>query len=66
MSLPELVQDPWTASNNSTGVDSCKAHYERLRIVLVNDTMMAHPIHLHGMWSEVVDAGYPPLIPAVV
>lgn len=26
---------------------------ERLRIVLVNDTMMNHPIHLHGMWSEV-------------
>ena len=25
---------------------------ERLRIVLVNDTMMPHPIHLHGMWSE--------------
>jgi CopA family copper-resistance protein len=27
-------------------------HGERLRIVLVNDTMMMHPIHLHGMWSE--------------
>ena len=26
---------------------------ERLRIVLINDTMMHHPIHLHGMWSEV-------------
>jgi CopA family copper-resistance protein len=26
---------------------------ERLRIVLVNDTMMTHPIHLHGMWSDV-------------
>jgi CopA family copper-resistance protein len=25
---------------------------ERLRIVLVNDTMMSHPIHLHGMWSD--------------
>jgi len=25
---------------------------ERLRIVLVNDSMMSHPIHLHGMWSE--------------
>jgi FtsP/CotA-like multicopper oxidase with cupredoxin domain len=30
---------------------------ERLRIVLVNDTMMTHPIHLHGMWSEVENAG---------
>jgi CopA family copper-resistance protein len=28
-------------------------HGERLRIVLVNDSMMTHPIHLHGMWSEV-------------
>jgi CopA family copper-resistance protein len=25
---------------------------ERLRMVLVNDTMMNHPVHLHGMWSE--------------
>ena len=31
-------------------------HGERLRITLVNDTMMTHPIHLHGMWSEVTDA----------
>lgn len=28
---------------------------ERLRITLVNDSMMTHPIHLHGMWSEVED-----------
>jgi CopA family copper-resistance protein len=28
-------------------------HYgERLRLILVNDTMMEHPIHLHGMWME--------------
>jgi CopA family copper-resistance protein len=26
---------------------------ERLRVVLINDGMMNHPIHLHGMWSEV-------------
>ncbi len=26
---------------------------ERLRLVLINDSMMTHPIHLHGMWSEV-------------
>jgi len=25
---------------------------ERLRMVLVNDTMMTHPMHLHGMWQE--------------
>ena len=28
-------------------------HGERLRITLVNDSMMTHPIHLHGMWSEI-------------
>jgi len=31
-------------------------HGERLRIVLVNDTMMNHPIHLHGMFSDLEDA----------
>lgn len=25
---------------------------ERLRFTFVNDTMMAHPLHLHGMWME--------------
>ena len=29
---------------------------ERVRIVLVNDTMMEHPVHLHGMWSDLEDA----------
>ena len=28
---------------------------ERVRIILVNDTMMTHPIHLHGMWSDLED-----------
>ncbi|MBT8098788.1 MAG: copper resistance system multicopper oxidase [Gammaproteobacteria bacterium] len=28
---------------------------ERLRLTLVNDTMMAHPIHLHGMFVELVN-----------
>ena len=28
---------------------------ERMRIVLVNDTMMSHPIHLHGLWSDLED-----------
>lgn len=28
---------------------------ERLRLILVNDTMMAHPIHLHGMFVELVN-----------
>jgi CopA family copper-resistance protein len=25
---------------------------ERLRVIFHNDTMMTHPMHLHGMWSE--------------
>ena len=25
---------------------------ERVRFTLINDTMMEHPIHLHGLWSE--------------
>ncbi|RKZ79004.1 MAG: hypothetical protein DRQ35_05025 [Gammaproteobacteria bacterium] len=35
---------------------------ERVRINLINDTMMNHPIHLHGMWSdlETGDANYIP------
>jgi CopA family copper-resistance protein len=38
-------------------------HYgERVRIVLINDTMMTHPIHLHGLWSE-LETGDPDFIP---
>ncbi|WP_425319910.1 copper resistance system multicopper oxidase [Neptunomonas qingdaonensis] len=29
---------------------------ERLRVILQNDTMMTHPMHLHGMWSDVESA----------
>jgi CopA family copper-resistance protein len=28
---------------------------EHVRVTLINDTMMTHPIHLHGMWSELED-----------
>ena len=35
---------------------------ERVRINLINDTMMNHPIHLHGMWSD-VETGEPGKIP---
>ena len=31
------------------------AYGERVRIELVNDTMMSHPIHLHGLWSDLED-----------
>jgi len=31
-------------------------HYgEQLRVVLVNDTMMTHPMHMHGLWQELED-----------
>lgn len=30
-------------------------HGERVRIILQNDTMMTHPMHMHGMWSELED-----------
>ncbi len=41
-----------------SGAEPLRLTYgERLRIVLVNDTMMTHPIHLHGMWSDLEDEG---------
>ena len=27
-------------------------HGERVRVILQNDTMMTHPMHMHGVWSE--------------
>jgi CopA family copper-resistance protein len=38
-------------------------HMERVRVNLINDTMMPHPIHLHGHFFEVVNgnAGHHPL-----
>jgi CopA family copper-resistance protein len=35
------------------------AWQERVRVKLVNDTMMAHPIHLHGMFFELVNGQVP-------
>ena len=33
--------------------DPLEFHYgERLRITYINDTMMNHPMHLHGLWSD--------------
>ena len=37
-------------------------HGERVRLTLVNDTMMNHPIHLHGMFME-LDNGAGPFKP---
>lgn len=30
---------------------------ERVRINMINDTMMAHPMHLHGMWMDLYAGG---------
>ena len=39
-----------------SGAEPIRLNYgERVRFVLVNDTMMEHPVHLHGMWSDVED-----------
>ena len=35
------------------------AYDERVRVKLVNDTMMAHPIHLHGHFFELVNGAAP-------
>ncbi|MDT0630758.1 copper resistance system multicopper oxidase [Rubrivirga litoralis] len=37
---------------------------ERLRLTMVNDTMMNHPMHLHGMWME-LENGHGDVIPRV-
>ncbi len=34
-------------------------HNERLRLFLVNHTMMEHPIHLHGMWMQLENGADP-------
>lgn len=37
--------------------DPLRLNYgERMRITLINDTMMTHPVHLHGVWSDLEDA----------
>ena len=45
------------------------ANNERVRVKLVNDTMMAHPIHLHGHFFELVngaEGGHQPLKHTVI
>ena len=40
------------------------AHGERIRLTIVNDTMMAHPMHLHGVFME-LENGHGPECPYV-
>jgi FtsP/CotA-like multicopper oxidase with cupredoxin domain len=38
--------------------DATPVHFpygKRIKVTLHNDTMMTHPMHLHGMWSDVMD-----------
>jgi len=41
-------------------VTSAIAFYEgeRVRLTMINDTMMPHPVHLHGMFFDLVIPGY--------
>ena len=44
----------WSLDGLAFG-ESTPVHFrpnERLRVFLHNDTMMTHPMHLHGMWQE--------------
>jgi FtsP/CotA-like multicopper oxidase with cupredoxin domain len=48
---------------NFMGAEPLELTYgERVRFIIVNDTMMTHPFHLHGMWSE-LETGDPDYIP---
>ena len=49
-----MARYDWSIDGQPFG-DSRPVHFrhgERLRVILHNDTMMTHPMHLHGMWSE--------------
>ncbi|WP_164882234.1 multicopper oxidase domain-containing protein, partial [Aeromonas caviae] len=41
---------PWLQMTNMISYQGLVRTF--LRITLHNDTMMTHPMHLHGMWSE--------------
>ncbi len=48
-----------------SNADKIRFHLgERLRLTMMNQTMMAHPIHLHGMWME-LENGHGDRIPRV-
>ncbi|MGH1559438.1 multicopper oxidase domain-containing protein [Caulobacter segnis] len=48
----------WSHGRDQAADDSAPFRFqpnERIRIVVVNDTMMSHPMHLHGMRSDLED-----------
>ena len=49
-----MARYTWSIDGLAFG-QSTPVHFrygERVRVILHNDTMMTHPMHLHGMWSE--------------
>jgi len=47
----------------SDAKEPIRFHYgERVRFTFVNDTMMEHPLHLHGMWMH-LENGAGPYLP---
>lgn len=53
-----MSRNMWSKKGiNFADVQPLKLKYgERVHVVLVNDTMMTHPIHLQGVWSELETA----------
>ncbi|MDR4493166.1 MAG: copper resistance system multicopper oxidase [Nitrospirales bacterium] len=50
-----MVRYMWSFDGKkySEAKEPIRFHYgERLRLTFVNDTMMEHPLHLHGMWMH--------------
>ena len=47
----------WSINGKTLAEDAVVPVHEGevLRIELINDTMMHHPIHLHGLWSDLED-----------
>jgi CopA family copper-resistance protein len=55
----------WTINGKKDGEgEPIRLHYgERVKITFVNDTMMAHPMHLHGMFVELMNGQPAGLMP---
>ncbi len=53
----------WTINDRKLGEDTPiqLRKGERVRIKFVNETMMDHPMHLHGLWMELIGPGGHPV-----
>ena len=55
----------WSFDGKKYSDDPTPIHFrygERVRLTFVNDTMMEHPLHLHGMWMH-LENGAGPYLP---